>query len=105
MRFGAELLVRKQTGKLTGWIGYTISRSQRKVPGDGTPLRSINDGDWYLSNYDKLHDLSVVANYQLDARWDLGGSLCISEAAGPTTPPKGKFVVEGVPVPIYSTRK
>ena len=101
--YGAELLIRKRTGKLTGWFSYTISRSERKVTGDGTPERSINNGDWYLSNYDKIHDLSVVANYQIDKKWDVG-AVFVFQSGRPYTPPEGKFIIEDVPVPIYSTR-
>ena len=101
--YGTELLLRKQTGKLTGWLSYTLSRTERKVTGDGTPQRSINNGDWYLSNYDKLHDVSLVLNYQIGEQWDLGGTF-VFQTGRPYTPPEGKFVIEEVPVPIYSTR-
>lgn len=101
--YGAEFLVRKRRGKLTGWVGYTISRSERKVIGDGTPQRSINNGDWYLSNYDKIHDLSIVANYEISPKWDVG-AIFVFQSGRPYTPPEGKSIIENVPVPIYSTR-
>ena len=101
--YGAEFLLRKRSGKLTGWISYTISRSERKVTGDGTPLRSINNGDWYLSNYDKIHDISVVASYQINKQWDVGATF-VFQSGRPYTPPEGKSIIEDIPVPIYSTR-
>ncbi len=101
--YGAEFLLRKRTGKLTGWVSYTLSRSERKVVGDGTPQRSINKGDWYLSNYDKIHDISVVATYQINSKWDLG-AVFVFQSGRPYTPPEGKFIIEDIPVPIYSTR-
>ncbi len=100
--YGAEFLLRKQTGKWTGWIGYTLSRSERKVDGETTEMQ-INNGDWYLSNYDKLHDLSVVANYSLSEKWDFG-AVFILQSGRPFTPPEGKFEFEEFTVPIYTRR-
>jgi len=100
--YGAELLLRKQTGKLTGWVSYTISRSETKVEGP-TPETSINNGDWYRSNWDKLHDLSVVLNYQLHKEWDAGLSF-VYQTGRPITTPTGKFEHEEFSVPIYENR-
>ncbi len=100
--YGAELLIRKQNGKLTGWVGYTISRSERKVDGP-TVETTINDGDWYASNYDKLHDLSVVANYTFNPKWEVGGSF-VFQTGRPYTPPSGKYEFEDITIPIYEGR-
>ena len=61
--YGIELLLRKQQGRFTGWIGYTLSRTERKVPG-------INNNEYYPSNYDKPHDLTLVASYELNKKVD-----------------------------------
>lgn len=100
--YGAEILLRKQTGKFTGWIGYTISRSERKVKGP-TRETTINDGDWYASNYDKLHDLSIVANYTFNEKWDVGATF-IYQTGRPYTPPEGKYEFEDITIPIYTKR-
>lgn len=100
--YGAEILLRKQSGKLTGWIGYTISRTERKVQGY-SPQTNINKGNWYPSNYDKLHDLSIVANYTFNKKWDVGASF-VFQTGRPYTPPEGKFEFEDFPVPIYDSR-
>ncbi len=100
--YGAEILLRKQTGKLTGWIGYTISRSERKVEGP-TRATTINEGKWYASNYDKLHDLSVVVSYSITEKWDVGATF-IYQTGRPYTPPEGKFQFEDLAVPIYTKR-
>jgi len=60
--YGAEFLLRKKAGKLTGWLGYTLSWSRRQ-------FEALNNGDWYPYTYDRRHNLSVVANYQLGKHW------------------------------------
>lgn len=62
---GLELMVKKGMGRTTGWIGYTLSKSERKVP-DG----SINRGRWYPYLYDMRHAIVIVANHRMNDRWD-----------------------------------
>ncbi len=100
--YGAEFLLRKQTGKLTGWLSYTLSRSELKVDG-ATADRQINQGDWYASNWDKLHDFSIVLNYQLTKKWDISANF-IYQTGRPITAPSGKFEFEEITVPIYDGR-
>lgn len=100
--YGLEFLLRKKTGKLTGWIGYTLSRTERKLDG-GTRETSINLGEYYVSNYDKPHDISVVANYALTKKWDVAG-LFVYQTGRPYTPPEGRYIYEGTVVPIYELR-
>lgn len=61
--YGGEILFKKNKGKLTGWISYSLGWSYRKFP-------DINDGRRFPSKHDRRHDLSVVANYQINKRWD-----------------------------------
>ena len=63
--YGAELFVRKSRGKLNGWIGYTLSKAERSFP-------QIEDGRWYPTAYDRRNDLSVVLNYKMSEKWQLG---------------------------------
>ena len=101
--YGLELLLRKKTGKLTGWVGYTISRSERKVA-SADPDRQISNGEWYAANYDKLHDLSVVANYSITDKWEVGGAF-LFQTGRPITPPSAKWEYEGViTAPLYEDR-
>ncbi|MFN5428070.1 MAG: TonB-dependent receptor plug domain-containing protein, partial [Bacteroidota bacterium] len=63
--YGLELMIKKNEGKLTGWISYTLSRAERKTLGvDGG--RGINNGKYYVTNYDKPHNLAATANYQVN---------------------------------------
>lgn len=65
--YGAELLIQKKTGRLNGWIGYTLSWSHRTFP-------DLNLGESFPFKYDRRHDISIVANYQLDDQWHVSTS-------------------------------
>lgn len=94
--YGAEFLVRKNKGNLTGWLAYTLSRTERQVEG-------INNGEYYPSNYDKLHDVSLVLNYQISKSWDIGANFAFMTGR-PITYPDGRYTYDGITVPVYSNR-
>jgi hypothetical protein len=85
--FGAEFYVKKSAGRLTGWVSYTLSKSERKIPG-------INHSDWYPSRFDRRHNLSVVAMYQLSPRWNIAGTFTFGSGT-PFNFPIDKFQLEG----------
>ena len=95
--FGAELSIKKNAGALTGWLAYTYSRSERRVDG-------INDGEWYLSNFDKTHDASLILNYNPNQRNTL--TMNVSYSTGrPTTPPLGNIITpDNIVIPLFSER-
>lgn len=94
--YGLELFVRKNKGKLTGWIGYTLSRTERWFD-------QIEQGRVYPSVYDRPHDLVVVCNYPLSKNWEVSGSFIY--ASGKTyTPIKSVFFIEGRPNIEYGER-
>lgn len=64
--YGVEFMFKKNKGKLTGWISYTLGKSTRKFP-------EINGGNPFPAKNDRRHDLSIVTNYKLNSRWDLSG--------------------------------
>ncbi len=94
--YGIELMVRKATGKLTGWISYTWSKAERKI-------NEINNGDPYPAPYDKPNDFSVVVNYLLGKRLLLGANWVYSTGL-PVTFPTGRAVWGNAIVPVYSNR-
>jgi len=94
--YGLELLVKKQQGKLTGWVSYTLSRSMRQIPG-------INDGIAYPSSYDRTHNISLVVNYELNKRWNLSTNW-VYLSGNPTSYPIAKYNVMGNSVFYYSAR-
>ena len=100
--YGLEFFVRKRTGRLTGWISYTLSRSELQVAGP-TPEETINNGDWYSSNWDKTHDISVVTTYAINKRWDVSATFAF-QTGRPITYPDGRFVQDGIVIPVYNNR-
>jgi outer membrane cobalamin receptor len=77
--YGAEMLLRKTTGKTTGWIGYTLSRSERK-------FENISFGEWFPYRYDRRHDISVVLSHQFSKRFDVGATWVYGTGMAVTLP-------------------
>lgn len=105
---GLEVTLEKKKGKLTGWIGYTLSRTEATVPGFTTDnytqdANGINFGEAYPTNWDKTHDLSVVATYSLSQRIDLGAAF-IYMTGRPASFPEGRFSFDNIVAPIYRYR-
>ena len=94
--YGLEVTFKKKTGKLTGWIGYTLSRTERKIDG-------INNGDWYVARQDRTHDLSIVGIYQLTERWSVS-ALFVHNTGNAVTFPSGKYNVGGQTQFYYTER-
>lgn len=94
--YGLELLVRKQQGRLNGWVSYTLSRSQRKAEG-------INNGDWYAFRFDRRHYATVVATYDLNDRLSFGANFVYASGEAATVP-VGYYIVNGQEVEHYSDR-
>jgi len=94
--YGAEFLIRKNTGKLTGWISYTYSKTMRK-------FKDINNGNPYHAPYDKPHDVSIVLSYNLHPRWEVAATW-VYASGQPATFPTGRAEYGNLIVPIYSDR-
>ncbi|MEZ4806862.1 MAG: TonB-dependent receptor [Flavobacteriales bacterium] len=94
--YGAEFLVRKQEGRFTGMLSYTLSRAERKIEG-------INDGRTYRAKYDKTHNVSITGSYELNKLWRVG-ALWVYQTGGAATFPVGRYEYGGQIVPIYSER-
>jgi hypothetical protein len=94
--YGIEMMIRKARGKLTGWIGYTLAKSERKIDG-------INGNRWYNAYQDRTHDVSVVAMYDISHKWSLSAAwvYCTGNAI---TFPSGKYVIDGKDVMYYAER-
>lgn len=94
--YGLEILLKKKTGKLTGWLGYTLSKTERQING-------INNGQWYNAKQDRTHDLSIVGVYTLSPRWTLSGTF-IYTTGNAVTFPTGKYVLNNMVVYQYANR-
>ncbi len=84
--YGLELFLKKRHGKLNGWIGYTISKTERQFD-------KISDGETFPAIYDRTHDLSIVANLQLNPKWQLG-SVFVYGTGRTYTPIKSLYFIE-----------
>jgi hypothetical protein len=97
-----EVLVKKLTGRVNGWVSYTYSRSLLRVQ-DPLSTELINDGEFYPSNYDKPHDFTFIGNYRFNKR--VSFSLNMTYSTGrPITLPLGKFELGGAKRVFYSER-
>ncbi len=94
--YGLEIMLKKKTGRLTGWLGYTISKTERQING-------INNGQWYNAKQDRTHDLSMVGIYELTKRWTLSATF-IYTTGNAVTFPTGKYVLNGITVYQYGNR-
>ena len=105
--YGLELLMRKATGALTGWISYTLGRSEQRFPvparSGGVPGGGINDGRWYVGPFDKTHNLRVVAIHSLGAKWTIGSTFSLASGL-PTTVPNARYTIDGLLVAEYNDR-
>jgi len=101
--YGLEVLFRKNSGRFKGWVSYTLSRTEQQVAGRTPEETGINNGKWYKTGFDKLHNLAVVANYKLNEKWRFSANL-IAQTGQPVTFPNGQYQYEGITVPVFSGR-
>ncbi len=92
--YGAEFLVNKLKGRLTGWVGYTVSWTWRK-------FLELNNGERYPTRYDRRHDLSVVGNYEVNKKWKLG-AVFVYGTGNAITLPERFYFINGVLTQEYS---
>lgn len=100
---GLEVLFRKNESKLTGWIAYTLSRSEQQTPGRTPSEVGINYGNWYATPYDKTHDISITTNYDLNKRWNLNANF-IYQTGQPITYPNAQYQFSGFSIPNFESR-
>ncbi|MFV5685414.1 TonB-dependent receptor [Flavobacterium sp. GB2R13] len=101
--YGLEIMFRKNEGKFNGWISYTLSKSEQQTPGR-TPIETgINNGNWYNSVYDKLHNIAITSSYNLNEKWSFGANFAL-QTGQPVTYPNGQYEYLGITVPSYGLR-
>jgi Outer membrane receptor proteins, mostly Fe transport len=94
--YGIELMAKKNSGRLTGFVNYTLSRSERTIA-------EINEGKTYLAPYDKTHSLNVLASYEINKKVNVSATWVFASGT-PTTYPTGRFALGEEYFPIYSGR-
>lgn len=94
--YGIEFLIKKKKGKFTGWIGYTLSRSEKQID-------EINNGEWYAARQDRTHDISLVGMYDINKRMNVS-AIWTFQTGNAVTFPSGKYEIEGQTVFLYTER-
>jgi hypothetical protein len=94
--YGAEFYIHKQTGRLTGWVSYTLSRSLRT-------FENINEGKEYSAKQDRIHDIAIVGMYSLSEKVKLSGNWVYNTGSAVTFP-SGSYIVDNIKVPYYTER-
>jgi len=89
--YGVEFYLQKRTGRFTGWMSYTLGRTELQVEG-------INNGEWYPARYDQTHNLKLAGFYTLTKRWSVSADFVFTTGT-PTTFPTSRYVVQGVLIP------
>ncbi len=101
--YGLEVLFRKNEGRLNGWASYTLSRSEQQTPGRNSIETGINNGAWYKTGWDKLHNLSITGMYKLNEKWSFS-SIFTLQSGQPVTYPNGQYQYQGISIPTYGLR-
>ncbi|MDI9358845.1 MAG: TonB-dependent receptor [Phycisphaerales bacterium] len=94
--YGIEFLLKKRIGKFTGWISYTLSRTEKRIVG-------INNGSWYAAKQDRTHDVNIVLIYDINKKWSVSANW-IFYTGNAATFPSGKYMVDNNVVFYYTDR-
>lgn len=94
--YGIELFFKKHYGKLNGWIGYTLSKTENSFDG-------VNRGEYFAARHDRTHDVSLVGIYKLTKRWTLSGTF-VYGTGNAVTYPRGKYTLGGITTLYYGDR-
>ena len=101
--YGVELYLKKRTGRLSGWISYTLSKTERKFSGISALDPGINSGEYYPSSFDRTHDLSITGIYELNEKWTLSSNFILTSGR-PITYPKSRYEFAGLVVTQFEDR-
>ncbi|MFD2552107.1 carboxypeptidase-like regulatory domain-containing protein [Bizionia sediminis] len=101
--YGLEVLFRKNTGKLTGWLSYTLSNSEQRTPGITSADPGINNGEWYKTAYNKTHDISITSSYKYNKKWRFNANF-LFQTGQPVTYPNAQYEYNGIKIPNYGLR-
>ncbi len=94
--YGLELYLKKKTGRLTGWISYTLSKTEKQIDG-------IDNNNWYNAKQDRTHDLSIVGIFQLNKKWSLAATW-VYYTGNAVTFPSGKYTINDNTTLLYTER-
>lgn len=100
--YGVEFLIRKNEGKLNGYLGYTYSRSFVKLAGNAEE-ETVNNAEFFPTSFDKPHDFSAVLNYKITQRFSFSANF-VYQTGRPVTYPIGKYDFKNSEYVLYSDR-
>ncbi len=102
--YGLELLLQKTKGNFKGWLAYTLSRAEQRIPGRNVIEPGINNGRWFVTNFDKTHDLSLNSSYRFSNKWKINTSFNFQTGL-PTTYPVGQYsLFRNLVIPNFGER-
>ncbi|MFK5973987.1 MAG: TonB-dependent receptor, partial [Flavobacteriaceae bacterium] len=101
--YGLEFLLRKNEGRFTGWIAYTLAKSEQRTPGGTAGGLGINNGAWYNTSHDRTHDFSISGAYKLNDKLSFSTNL-VFQTGRPVTYPNGQYQYNGISVASYADR-
>ncbi|MFY0627365.1 MAG: TonB-dependent receptor [Reichenbachiella sp.] len=99
---GLELFVKKSFGKLKGWVGYTLSRSEKRIVGEFEE-ETINNGLYYPTDYDRTHDISITGIYAFSEKFSVSSNF-VYYTGRPYSFPDSKYNIDGILVPHFPNR-
>lgn len=94
--YGIEMLIKKKAGKFTGWVSYTLSKTEKKING-------INNNRWYNARQDRTHEIAVVGSYQLSSKWTISANW-VYYTGDAVTFPAGKYRIDDQTIFYYTER-
>jgi hypothetical protein len=94
--YGIEWLLKKKAGKFTGWLSYTLSKTEKLING-------INNNKWYNAKQDRTHEVAIVGSYQISSKWTVSANLVFYTGEAVTFP-AGKYFIDNRVVFYYTER-
>lgn len=94
--YGVEFLIKKNSGRFTGWAGYTLSRTEKQIVG-------VNKGNWYPAKQDRTNDITLVGMYDLTRKWSISATWTFY-TGNAVTFPSGKYKMDDKVVWLYTER-
>jgi hypothetical protein len=94
--FGVEFFIKKRVGKFTGWIGYTLGKTEKQFD-------QINQGDWYPARQDRRHDIAIVGSYRINQKWTVSSNW-VFYTGDAVTFPSGQYIIDENSIPLYTER-
>jgi len=94
--YGWELQLKKKAGRLTGWLSYTLSKTEKQIDG-------INHNQWYNARQDRTHDIAIVASYELSKKWSVSANW-VFNTGNAVSFPTGKYEIDGRVAFYYTER-